>query len=48
MVLRNILGLKREELPGDWKRLHEEKLCDTSSPNINQVIKSRRLKCADV
>jgi len=37
-VLRKILGLKRDEVAGDWKGLHDEELCDTSSPNIIRVI----------
>jgi hypothetical protein len=37
-VLRKVLGLERNEIAGDWKRLHDEKLCDTTSPNIIGVI----------
>jgi hypothetical protein len=38
MVLRNISGPKVEEVTGEWRRLHKEKLCDLYySPNI-QVI----------
>jgi hypothetical protein len=39
-VLRKIFGCKREEVKGDWRKLHNEKLL--SSPNI-RVIKSRRM-----
>jgi hypothetical protein len=34
-VLRRILGRKREEATGDWRKLHDEKLHDMySSPNF--------------
>jgi hypothetical protein len=39
-VLRKIFGPKRDEVTGDWKRLHNEGILDVqSSPNIIQVIK---------
>jgi len=35
MVLRRIFGLRREEVTGKWRRLHNEELNDLySSPNI--------------
>jgi hypothetical protein len=35
MVLRRIFGPKRNELTGEWRRLHNEELNDLrSSPNI--------------
>jgi hypothetical protein len=44
-VLRRILGPKRDEATGEWRRLHNEELNDLySSPNINRVIKSRRMR----
>jgi hypothetical protein len=34
-VLRKIFGPKREEVTGEWKRLHKEELNDLySSPNV--------------
>jgi hypothetical protein len=46
-VLRRILGPKRDEATGDWRRLHNEELNDLySSPNIIGVIKSRRMRWA--
>jgi hypothetical protein len=43
-VLRKIFGPRRDEVTGDWMRLHNEELNDLySSPNIVRVIKSRRM-----
>jgi hypothetical protein len=39
-VLRRILGPKRDEVTGEWRKLHEELHDLYSSPNIMQVIKS--------
>jgi len=45
MVLRRIFGPRRDEVTGEWNRLHNEKLTDLySSPNIVRVIKSRRMR----
>jgi hypothetical protein len=42
IVLRKIFGPKRNEIKGEWKKLHNEKLSDLlSSPNIIGVIKWR-------
>ena len=47
MVLRRIFGPRRDEVTGEWKRLHNEELSDLySSPNIVRVIKSRRMRWA--
>ena len=43
-VPRRIFGPKRDEVKGEWRRLHNKELYALySSPNINRVIKSRRL-----
>jgi len=45
MVLRRIFGPMRDEVMGEWRRLHNEELNDLySSPNIVQVLKSRRIE----
>jgi hypothetical protein len=47
MVLRSIFGPKRDEVTGEWRRLHNKKLYALYlSPNITRVIKSRRLRWA--
>ena len=47
MVLRRIFGPRRDEVTGDWRRLHNEELNDLySSPNIVRLIKWRRMRWA--
>jgi hypothetical protein len=47
MVLRRIFGPKRDEMTGDWRRLHNKELYALYfSPNMIRVIKSRRLRWA--
>jgi len=45
--MRGIFGPKRDEVRGEWRKLHNEELNDLyCSPNIVRVIKSRRMKWA--
>jgi hypothetical protein len=42
-----IFGPKRDEVTGEWRKLHNEELNDLySTPNIVWVIKSRRMRWA--
>jgi hypothetical protein len=46
-VLGRIFGPKRDEVTGDWRKLHNEELHNLySSPNIIRMIKSRRIRWA--
>jgi len=46
-VLKKLFGSKRNEVTGEWRKLHNEELSDLySSPNIVRVIKSRRMRWA--
>ena len=45
--LMRIFGPRRDEVMGDWRKLHNEEINVLySSPNIVQVIKSRRMTWA--
>jgi hypothetical protein len=44
-VLRGIFGQKRDEVPGDWRKLHEELRDLYSSPSLIKIVKSRRMRC---
>ena len=47
MVLRRVFGPKRDEITGEWRKLHNEELNDLHcSPNIVRVIKSRKIRWA--
>jgi len=44
-VLRRIFGPKRNEVTGEWRKLHIEELSDLYSlPNNVRVVKSRRMR----
>ena len=49
-VLRRVVGPKRDEVTGEWRKLYNEELNDLyvyCSPNIVRVIKSRRMRWAE-
>jgi len=45
-VLRRIYGPRRDEMTGEWRRLHKKELYASiySSPNIIRVFKSRSMR----
>jgi len=46
-LLRKVFGSKRDEVTGEWRKLHNEKLNDLYSlPNIVRVVQSRRMRWA--
>ena len=46
-VLRRVFGPKRDEVAGEWRKLHNEEFSDLYSlPNIVRVVKSRRMRWA--
>jgi PAS domain-containing protein len=46
-MLRRIFGPRREEVMGDWRKLHNEELHNLHSlPNTVRMIKSRRMRWA--
>jgi hypothetical protein len=46
-VLRGVFGSKRDEVTGEWRKLHNEELNDLySSPPVVRVMKSRRMRWA--
>jgi hypothetical protein len=46
-MLRRILGPKRDDVTGVWRKLHSVELNDLySSPNLVRVIKSERMRLA--
>jgi len=47
MKLEENVGPRRDEVMGEWRRLHNEELNELySSPNIVRVIKWRRMRWA--
>ena len=45
--MRRVFGPKRDEVTGEWIRLHNEEFRDLYSlPNIVRVVKSRRMRWA--
>ena len=46
-VLRRVFGPKRDEVTGEWRKLHNEELNDLYSlHNILRLLKSRRMRWA--
>jgi hypothetical protein len=46
-IMRRVFGSKRDEVTGEWRKLHNEELSDLYSlPNIVWVVKSRRMRWA--
>ena len=46
-MLRRVFGPKRDEVTGEWRKLHNEGLSDLYSlPNVVRVVKSRRMRWA--
>jgi hypothetical protein len=44
-VLRRIFGRKRDEMTGEWRKLHNEELHDLySSPSIIRIMKARKMR----
>ena len=47
VVLRRIFGPRRDEVTGEWRKLHNEEINNLySSPSIVRVIKPRRMRWA--
>jgi hypothetical protein len=46
-VLRRVFGPKRDEVTGEWRKLHNKELNELYYlPNIVRVVKSRRMRWA--
>ena len=45
-VLRRVFGPKRDEVTGEWRKLHNEELRNLYLPNIVRVVRSRRMRWA--
>jgi hypothetical protein len=45
-VLRGIFGPKRDEVIGEWGKLHNEELRDLYSSQVIRIIKSKRVRWA--
>jgi hypothetical protein len=44
-VLRRVFGTERDEVTGEWRKVHNEELNDLYSlPKIPRVVKSKRMK----
>jgi hypothetical protein len=46
-VLRRVFGPRRDDVKGEWRKLHNDELNDLYSlPNMVRVVKSRRMRWA--
>jgi hypothetical protein len=46
-MMRRVYGYKRDEVTGEWRKLHNEELRDLYSlPDIVRKVKSRRMRWA--
>jgi hypothetical protein len=46
-LLRRIFGPKRDEVMGEWRKLHNKELHDLYfTPSITRIIKARRMRKA--
>jgi hypothetical protein len=46
-ILRRVFGLKRDEVTGEWRKLHNEEFHNLySSPDIIRQVKSKRMRWA--
>jgi hypothetical protein len=46
-VLRRIFRPTRQDVTGDWRRLHNEELHNFYASHIIRVVKSRRMQLAE-
>jgi hypothetical protein len=47
-VLRRIFGPRRDDVTGNWRKLHNEELHNLcSSPSIIRIMESRRIRWAE-
>ena len=44
LVLRKMLGTKKDEVAGKWKKLHKEQLHDRYLPDTVRAVKLRRMR----
>jgi hypothetical protein len=44
--MRRTFWSERNDVRGEWRKLHNEELNDLYSPNVVRVIKSRRMRWA--
>jgi hypothetical protein len=45
-ALRRVLGPKRDEVTGEWRKLHNEEPSNLYLPNTVRVVRSRKMRLA--